>query len=75
MYSFLTYLCEHQPRLTHYLAGLKDGLEPVGRGRELMRGYDGDGLRHGVHRAVELLPPGLLHLLGRPADAVFQPLR
>lgn len=74
MYAFLTYLCENQTRLTHDLAGLKNGLEPIGRGRELMRRYDSDGLRHGVHRAVKLLPPGLLHLLRSPADPVLQSL-
>lgn len=72
--SFLTYLCEHQARLAHYLTGLQDGLEAVGRGRQLVCWYDGDGLGHGVHRAVKLLPPGLLHLLWSPAHAVLQSL-
>lgn len=28
--SFLTYLCEHQARLAHNLAGLKNGLQAIG---------------------------------------------
>lgn len=71
---FLTYLCEYQAGLAHYLAGLKDGLQAVGGSRELVSGDDRDGLRHSVHCAIELFPPGLLHLLRGPADSVLQPL-
>lgn len=74
MFSFLTYLCEHQARLAHYLARLKNGLQAVGSGWELVSRYDSDGLRDGVHRAIELFSSGLLHLLWSPAHTMLQSL-
>lgn len=72
--TFLTYLCEHQARLAHYLAGLKDGLEAIGSSWQLVCWYDSDGLRHSVHRAIKLFPPGLLHFLWSPAHSMLQTL-
>ncbi len=55
------HLSEDEARLADDLAGLEDGLQAVS-GCSDVGGDDGNSLRDGLHRAIKLLPPRLLHL-------------
>ena len=58
------HLSEDESRLADDLARLEYGLQAVGGSGDVGRD-DGDGLRDGLHRAIKLLPPRLLHLRRR----------